>query len=92
VILVVTWRAYGCPLQAIVQAFGFDERTVNAWQSKAGAHGEQGHTALVTEPPMHLQQGQAHEIRVKWQPRLVVGMALALCADPPLAGRGRPCP
>ena len=29
--LVVTLMAHGCPLQAIVVAFGFDERTVTAW-------------------------------------------------------------
>jgi transposase-like protein len=28
VVIVVTWLAYGCPVQAIVAAFGFDERTV----------------------------------------------------------------
>src|SRR5690349_13261688 len=36
--LVVTLLAHGCPLQAIVAAFGFDERTVAAWRAKAGAH------------------------------------------------------
>ena len=33
VTLVVTLLAHGCPLQAIVAAFGYDERTVAAWQS-----------------------------------------------------------
>jgi transposase-like protein len=28
VMLVITLLAYGCPIQAIVAAFGFDERTV----------------------------------------------------------------
>jgi transposase-like protein len=31
VVLVVTLLAHGCPLQAIVAAFGFDERTVADW-------------------------------------------------------------
>src|SRR2546427_135514 len=31
VALVVTLLAHGCPVQAIVAAFGFDERTVAAW-------------------------------------------------------------
>ncbi len=31
VALVLTLLAHGCPLQAIVVAFGFDERTVAAW-------------------------------------------------------------
>jgi transposase-like protein len=31
VVLVVTLRAPGCPVQALVAAFGFDERTVADW-------------------------------------------------------------
>lgn len=38
VALVVTLLSYGCPLQAIVHAFGLDERTVAAWQKRAGKH------------------------------------------------------
>ena len=30
---VITLLAYGCPLQAIVAAFGIDERTVGSWQA-----------------------------------------------------------
>ena len=33
---VVTLIAHGCPLQAIVVAFGIDERTVAAWLRRAG--------------------------------------------------------
>jgi transposase-like protein len=33
---VLTLRAPGCPLQASVGAFGFDERTVAAWFARAG--------------------------------------------------------
>ena len=36
VTLVVTLLAHGCPLPAIVTAFGVDERTVATWQAKAG--------------------------------------------------------
>lgn len=79
VILVVTLLAFGCPLQAIVHAFDLDERTVKAWQDKAGGHCERVHTALVTEQTMHLQQVQADEMYVKLQRRRVVWMALALC-------------
>src|ERR687897_869554 len=38
VTLVVTLMAHGCPLQAIVVAFGFDERTVARWAARAGIH------------------------------------------------------
>ena len=37
--LVLTLLAHGCPLQAIVVAFGFDERTVAAWFARAGTAG-----------------------------------------------------
>src|SRR4030095_12894342 len=36
VVLVVTLLAHGCPVQAIVAAFGFDERTIAAWWARAG--------------------------------------------------------
>jgi len=38
VTLVLALLSHGCPLQAIVFAFGIDERTVKAWQTKAGQH------------------------------------------------------
>jgi hypothetical protein len=38
VVIVVTLLAYGCPVQAIVHAYGLDERTVAAWQQRAGKH------------------------------------------------------
>lgn len=78
VILVVTLLSWGCPVQAIVQAFGYDERTVRAWQDKAGAHCQQVHPALV-QTPQPLQQVQADEMRVKLQRRRILWMALALC-------------
>ena len=39
VTLVITLMAHGCPLQAIVIAFGFDERTVARWGARAGVKG-----------------------------------------------------
>ena len=42
VILVVTLLAHGCPLQAIVAAFGFDERTVARWWARGGRPGPSG--------------------------------------------------
>jgi IS1 family transposase len=78
VVLVVTLLAYGCPPKAIVAAFGLDERTVSAWQHKAGGHCEAVHQALV-QTPKDLRHVQADEIRVRCQKRLVLWMALALC-------------
>lgn len=74
--LVVTLLAPGCPVQAIVAAFGFDERTVAAWRTRAGHHG-QAIQAHRVEQPRNLGQVQADEIRVKTQ-RGIVWMALAM--------------
>lgn len=79
VVLVLTLLAWGCPLQAIVAAFDFDERTVAIWQERAGQHCQGVHTATVTAQAMDLQQVQADEIRVKMQKRLIVWMAMAIC-------------
>ena len=76
VVLIVTLLAHGCPVQAIVAAFGFDERTVAAWGARAGRQGRAVHTHLV-EQPRDLGQVQADEIRVKRQGG-IVWMALAM--------------
>jgi transposase-like protein/IS1 family transposase len=76
VTLVVTLMAHGCPLQAIVVAFGFDERTVAAWGARAGRQGQAVQEHLV-ECPRDLGQVQADEIRVKTQGG-IVWMALAM--------------
>jgi transposase-like protein len=66
VTLVLTLLAYGCPLQAMVAAFGLDERAVADWQARAGQHCERVHEQLVQQP-RDLGQVQADEIRVKRQ-------------------------
>jgi len=76
VALVVTLMAHGCPLQAIVAAFGYDERTVAAWLARAGCQG-QAVQELLVEQPRDLGQVQADEIRVKRQGG-IVWMALAM--------------
>ena len=78
VTLVLALLAYGCPLQAIVFAFGLDERTVTAWHRKAGDHCQRVHEALA-QTPQDLRQVQADEICVKAQKRRVFWMALAQC-------------
>jgi transposase-like protein len=74
--LVVTLLAHGCPLQAIVVAFGYDERTVACWLARAGVQGQAVPQHLV-EQPRDLGQVQADEIRVKKQGG-IVWMALAM--------------
>jgi transposase-like protein len=80
VLLVLALLAYGCPPQAIVAAFGLDERTLKRWQKRAGEHCEGVQTHLLNGAELDLGQVQADEIRVKTQ-RGVVWMALALCVS-----------
>jgi transposase-like protein len=76
VALVMTLLAHGCPVQAIVAAFGFDERTVAVWEARSGRQGQAVQEHLV-EQPRNLGQVQADEIRVKKQGG-IVWMALAM--------------
>jgi transposase-like protein len=78
VILVLTLLAYGCPLQAIVAAFGLDPRTVANWQKKAGEHCKRLHEHLVVGTPRDLLHVQADEVRAKLQKRLALWMAMAI--------------
>lgn len=80
--LVLTLLAHGCPLQAIVVAFGFDERTVAAWFARAGRQAQAVQEHLV-EQPRALGQVQADEIRVKQQGQ-ISWMALAMSVGPRL--------
>src|SRR5215470_3915556 len=77
--LVVTLLAHGCPLQAIVVAFGYDERTVAGWVARGGAQGQAVQEHLV-EQPRDLGQVQADEIRVKKQGGMVwMALAMMVC-------------
>jgi transposase-like protein len=75
--IVVILLAYGCPVQAIVQAFGLDERTVAAWRDRAGQHCQQIHEAVVEQGQLDLVHVQADEIRVKGR-KMVAWMGLAM--------------
>jgi transposase-like protein len=77
VMWVIVLLAYGCPMQAIVKAFGLDERTVSDWQRRAGQHCQQVHEHLVEKSQHDLQQVQADETKVKIQ-KGVIWMALAI--------------
>src|SRR6266702_5573033 len=76
VVIIVTLLAHGCPVQAIVAAFGFDERTRADWWARSGRQGQGVHAYLV-EQPRDLGQVQADELRVKKQGG-IVWMALAM--------------
>ena len=78
VTLVLALLAGGCPLQAIVFAFGIDERTVMAWQVQAGQHAKQIQEQVVCQGQVDLGQVQADELYVKIQ-GAEVWMATAMC-------------
>ncbi len=77
IVIVVMLLAYGCPIQAIVHAFGLDERTVARWRDRAGAHCQRVHQALVEQGQLDLVHVQADEIRVKGR-GMIVWMGLAM--------------
>jgi transposase-like protein len=77
VMLVITLLAHGCPLQAIVAAFGFDERTVKDWWRRAGEHCQAVHEHVVGQSALDLEQVQADEIKVKTQ-RGTLWLAMAM--------------
>lgn len=71
--------SHGCPTQAIVAAFGLDERTVAAWLARAGQHAQQVHEHLVLQGQVDLQHVQADELWAKLVGRKVwLAMALAV--------------
>lgn len=67
VVLVLKLLAFGCPVQAIVQAMYFDERTIASWQAKAGRKGKQVQEEIVCNGQVELGQSQADELCVKTQ-------------------------
>src|SRR5215470_3341737 len=77
IVIVVTLLAYGCPRQAIVHAYGLDERTIARWQERAGAHCQQVHQDQVMQGKLDVVQGPPDEIRVKGC-QIIPWMALAL--------------
>ena len=77
VMQVIILLANGCPVQAIVKAFGLDERTVCTWHRRASQHCQQVHEHLVESRQHDLEQVQADEIKVKTQ-KGTFWMALAI--------------
>jgi transposase-like protein len=65
VVQVVTLLAHGCPPQAIVAAFGLDERTVARYQAEAGAQCRRVHEHVIEAGRVALDQVQADELRVR---------------------------
>ena len=79
VTIVITLLCHGCPLQAIVVAFGLDERTVAAWRDRAGRHGQRFHDHAVLKGQVELGHVQADELYAKVVGRrLWMAMAMAV--------------
>jgi transposase-like protein len=79
-VVVLTLLTHGCPLQAIVAAFGLDERTVADWQRKAGQHAQRFHELHVEQGSVAAQHLQADELWVKMVGRKV-WMAMAMAVE-----------
>jgi len=73
---VLTLLAHGCPIAAVVVAFGVQRQTVSAWLDAAGQQCGAVHQHLVLTP-RDLGQVQADELRVRRQGG-VVWMAMAM--------------
>ena len=82
ILLVLSLIARGCPVSAIVAAFGVQARTVRHWVEEAGSPCEAVHDHLVAKP-RELGQVQADELRVKVQgkdgKKGVLWVAMAVC-------------
>jgi hypothetical protein len=59
--IVLALLSHGCPIAAIVFAFGIDERTVASWQMKAGDHAKRVQCQFVCRNTIQLTQVQADE-------------------------------
>lgn len=87
VVIVVTLLAFGCPLQAIVHAYGLDERTVASWRDRAGQQCQRVHHALIEQGQLDVVHVQADEIRVKARGMIVwMGLAMMVSSRLWLAG------
>lgn len=77
-VCVVTLLAHGCPLPAVVAAFGLDERTAASWRDKAGSHAEAVHRHHLEAKGLDLGHVQADELYARRQGgRSWVAMAMA---------------
>jgi len=74
--LIIILIVHGCPVEAIMAAWGFQARTVRRWVKQSGAHAQAVHEQRVLQP-CDLGQVQADEICAKTQ-RGKVWLAMAI--------------
>jgi transposase-like protein len=78
-VCVLTLLSHGCPVPAIVAAFGLDERTIADWDAKAGSHSQLLQQHFLEHHPLDLQHVQADELYAKRQGgRSWMAMAMAV--------------
>jgi transposase-like protein len=65
--VVLALLACGCPVPAVVFAFGLDERTVADWQAKAGRHAKLVQEQVICQASVDVGQVQADELYTKTQ-------------------------
>jgi hypothetical protein len=92
IVIVVTLLAYGCPIQAIVHAFGLDERTVASWRDRAGKHCQKLHHAVVEQGKLDLVHVQADAHSGERTPHDRLDGTGPDGVDSPVAGRSSECP
>jgi transposase-like protein len=76
VTVVLTLLCHGFPIQAMVAAFGLDERTVAAWVTRAGQHCQQMPPHVVQPGQVDRQPvrtGRPGRPRLVWEPGLRLG-------------------
>lgn len=78
-VCVMALLTHGCPPQAVVAAFGLDERTVANWYDKSGQHSHKvHHHFLETQPidPRHVQADELYAKRVGGRSWMALAMAV----------------
>ena len=76
---VLTPLCHGCPIQAIVAAFGLNERTFAAWRDRAGRHGWRFHEHRALRGHADPGHVQADDLYVKTDGgRLWMAVAMAV--------------
>lgn len=86
IVIVVALLAYDCPIQAIVHAFGLDERTVASWRDRAGKQCQKVHQAVIEQGKLDLVHVQADEI---WWPTLSGSPSLCVILRRQSKGKNR---
>lgn len=87
-VIVLALLAHGCPVQAIVFAYGLHEDTVRTWLLRGGAHAQQVHQHLIQAGRVDEVHVQADELWVKLRRgRVWQALSLAVSSRLWLAGQ-----